>query len=48
MFFFIQKLIYDIGYANIEAEFSNLVRYSCVPVDAKKLFECLDDDYGMS
>jgi len=42
-----QKLIYEIGYSNIEAEFSNLVRYSCVPVDAKKLFECLDDDYGM-
>nr|CAD2186116.1 unnamed protein product [Meloidogyne enterolobii] len=40
------KLIYEIGYSNIEAEFSNLVRYSCVPVDAKKLFECLDDDYG--
>jgi inorganic triphosphatase YgiF len=41
------KLIYEIGYSNIEAEFSNLVRYSCVAVDAKKLFECLDDDYEL-
>uniref|UniRef100_A0A183BPK7 Exocyst complex component 7 n=2 Tax=Globodera pallida TaxID=36090 RepID=A0A183BPK7_GLOPA len=41
------KQIYEIGCANIESEFGNLVRSSCVPVDPGKIFDCLDDDYEM-
>ncbi|KAL3073256.1 hypothetical protein niasHT_031204 [Heterodera trifolii] len=41
------KQIYEIGCANIESEFGNLVRTSCVPVDPTKVFEYLDDDYEM-
>uniref|UniRef100_A0A183BMC7 Exocyst complex component Sec8 n=1 Tax=Globodera pallida TaxID=36090 RepID=A0A183BMC7_GLOPA len=33
------KQIYEIGWANIESEFGNLVRSSCLPI------HCLDDDY---